>query len=217
MKNNELYQNVDNECIYEILHVSKNAAVLLKFPQETVKPIYAVVSKPYIINDMYISWRSCYNGYKSYSAALKKSEDINNMYNEKNTINIINYCGKQMDSCIAASMKEDFHYDLKSALEKLSEKCSKYEIALTCAVNTNDYDGRYSKENKEWAADFCRENGIDKESLKSKIVLCKTHPIIINGFTERLRANIANTPAEELNRISDKNELDLTQDTSIHR
>lgn len=217
MKSNELYQNVDNEYIYEILHFNNYAAVLVKFPQETSKPTYTVVSKPYIVNDMYISWRNCYDGYSSYAAARRKSEDINNMYNEKNTINTINFCGEQIDKAISGSMKEDYHYDLKSALSKVSETCSKYQIALTCAINIDDTDGRYNKENKEWAADFCKQNGIDKEALRSKSHHCRSHPIIINGFTERLRNDIANTPAQDLYRIPGDDELDLTQDMALHR
>jgi hypothetical protein len=89
-------------------------------------------------------------------------------------------CGKAIDNAIIASNYEQYRYDLKTAARDVLNEFGADRVAWVVASNVNryDYDGRLSKDNKEWAKGF--------ETPEPDIYL-QTHLTVLDGFVSRFR------------------------------
>ena len=96
-----------------------------------------------------------------------------------------NACREEMDKAISENfdgmhLKEGFEREL---MERYGRERVEYLLATT--VRENAWDGRYSRENREWA-----DSIPVSESESERIVCClRSHPAVIDGLIRRIRRN----------------------------
>ena len=94
-------------------------------------------------------------------------------------------CREEMDKAISENfdgmhLKEGFEREL---MERYGRERVEYILATT--VKENAWDGRYSRENREWA-----ESIPVSESESERIACClHSHPAVIDGLIRRIRRN----------------------------
>lgn len=118
-------------------------------------------------------------------------------------------CAAAIDAAISASNYEQYHYDLSAALKAVTKDFGLDRVAWVMAstVQHFDYDGRYSRANKEWARSF----PIPGE--KGVCPVFKNHPIVLDGFTDKVRQarlhELAQTVGayEKSHHMADRNRL----------
>ena len=94
-------------------------------------------------------------------------------------------CREEMDKAISENfdgmhLKEGFEQEL---MERYGRERVEYILATT--VKENAWDGRYSRENREWA-----ESILVSESESERIACClHSHPAVIDGLIRRIRRN----------------------------
>ena len=94
-------------------------------------------------------------------------------------------CREEMDKAISENfdgmhLKEGFEQEL---MERYGRERVEYILATT--VKENAWDGRYSRENREWA-----ESIPVSESESERIACClHSHPAVIDGLIRRIRRN----------------------------
>ena len=93
-------------------------------------------------------------------------------------------CARAIDKAIADFYKGEYIYDLKSAVQSVITEYGAERTKFVTAVHLrrSDFDGRFSKENKNWAKTL---NITHFEEFK--FIHMKTHSSILDGFTDRLR------------------------------
>ena len=96
-----------------------------------------------------------------------------------------NTCQEEMDKAISKNfdgmhLKEGFEREL---MERYGRERVEYILATT--VKENAWDGRYSRENREWA-----DSIPVSESESERIACClHSHPAVIDGLIRRIRRN----------------------------
>ena len=94
-------------------------------------------------------------------------------------------CREEMDKAISENfdgmhLKEDFEREL---MERYGRERVEYLLATT--VKENAWDGRYSRENREWA-----DSIPVSESESERLACClHSHPAVIDGLIRRIRRN----------------------------
>ena len=102
-------------------------------------------------------------------------------YNENRDRNA--YCAQAIDSEINASRFETNRYNLKLAVLSVIQEYGFVRVNAVLAHNLqkSGWDGRYSRTNKEWAAEITLPDGaFDYAYLKA-------HPILVEDFTKYTR------------------------------
>lgn len=94
------------------------------------------------------------------------------------------YCAQAIDTEINASCYKTNYYNLEHAAMSVIQE---YGFACVNAVlahnlQRHDFDGRYSRGNKEWAAGFKLSEGAFEYAYM------KSHPILLEDFTKHTRA-----------------------------
>lgn len=118
-------------------------------------------------------------------------------------------CAAAIDKAIAASHYEQYHYDLSAAFTDVTKGFGLDRVAWVMAstVQHFDYDGRYSRANKEWAQAFPIPNEI------GRCPVFQSHPIVLDGFTDKVRGarlhELAQTVGayEKRHHMADRNRL----------
>ena len=111
-----------------------------------------------------------------------------------------NTCREEMDKAISENfdgmhLKEGFEQEL---MERYGRERVEYLLATT--VKENAWDGRYSRENREWA-----DSIPVSESESERIACClHSHPAVIDGLIRRVRRN-------EHEKQQEKEEEDLAE------
>lgn len=92
-------------------------------------------------------------------------------------------CAAAIDKAIADSRHDHYYYKLPTALDTVTKEFGMERVAFVVAATVQhyDYDGRYSRANKEWAQGFTVPK--DRESL----ILLNTHPAVLDGFADKVR------------------------------
>lgn len=92
-------------------------------------------------------------------------------------------CAAAIDKAIAASNYEQYHYDLSAAFTDVTKEFGLDRVAWVMAATVQhfDYDGRYSRANKEWARTYPIPNE------RGRCPVFQSHPIVLDGFTDRVR------------------------------
>jgi len=108
------------------------------------------------------------------------------MYRQSNKLNA--ECAAAIDKAVRDSNYELYHYDLKTAAKTVIAEygAERVNLVLASVVQDQNYDGRYSRSNKEWAKTF--------EVPETKVYL-KTHPTIVDGLIDRFREVAAEKPS----------------------
>jgi hypothetical protein len=102
-------------------------------------------------------------------------------YHENRDLNA--YCAQAIDSEINASCFETYRYNLELAAMSVIQEYGFPRVNAVLAHNLqrHESDGRYSRDNKEWAAEFALPGGaFDYAYLKA-------HPILLEDFTNYTR------------------------------
>lgn len=118
-------------------------------------------------------------------------------------------CAAAIDSAISTSNYEQYRFDLSAALEAVTKDFGLDRIAWVMAATVQhfDYDGRYSRANKEWAHDFPIPNE------KGRCPVFQSHPVVLDGFTDKVRTarlhELAQTVGayEKRHHMADRNRL----------
>ncbi len=93
-------------------------------------------------------------------------------------------CAKMIDKAIQDSYNGDYRYDLKAAVNTVIAEygTERMNFVLANTLQDKDYDGRFSKSNKEWAKAF----DIPQDGQNYRFS-AQTHPAILDGFINRTR------------------------------
>lgn len=92
-------------------------------------------------------------------------------------------CATAIDKAIAESRYDQHFYKLPAALDTVSREFGLERVAWVVAATVQhyDYDGRFSRANKDWALHFPIPQ--DRESH----VVLNTHLTILDGFADKVR------------------------------
>lgn len=93
------------------------------------------------------------------------------------------YCAQAIDSEINASCYKTNYYNLELATMSVIQEhgFARVNAVLAHNLQRNDFDGRYSRGNKEWAAGFTLPEGAFEYAYM------KAHPILLEDFTKHTR------------------------------
>ena len=117
------------------------------------------------------------------TARYAREHGESEQYHRSHELN--NACREEMDKAISENfdgmrLKEGFEREL---MERYGRERVEYILATT--VKENAWDGRYSRENREWA-----ESIPVSESESERIACClHSHPAVIDGLIRRIRRN----------------------------
>ncbi|MDL2217898.1 DUF3849 domain-containing protein [Christensenellaceae bacterium OttesenSCG-928-M15] len=91
-------------------------------------------------------------------------------------------CRDAIDAAIRESRYDTHYYKLKDAAEQVIDTygAERVELIMAKIVQASDWDGRYSRQNKEWAKGFEIPQGM-------KDIYSDTHPCLLDGFLEKVR------------------------------
>ena len=90
-----------------------------------------------------------------------------------------------IDKAVSESNYDLYYYDLKTAVSAVISEHGEENVskALADYINRCNYDGRISRQNKEWAKGFeLQENNYPP--------VFHTHPAVLDGFINEARAQI---------------------------
>ena len=117
------------------------------------------------------------------TARYAREHGESEQYHRSHELN--NACREEMDKAISENfdgmrLKEGFEREL---MERYGRERVEYVLATT--VKENAWDGRYSRENREWA------DSIPVSESKSERIACclHSHPAVIDGLIRRIRLN----------------------------
>ena len=83
---------------------------------------------------------------------------------------------------------------VKEILEKYGRSRTLFVLAVT--VNEKDYDGRFSRSNKEWAKSFNIPEDRDSTFGNNRLpYVVNSHPAILDGFIAETRRELARKPS----------------------
>ena len=117
------------------------------------------------------------------TARYAREHGESEQYHRSHELN--NACREEMDKAISENfdgmrLKEGFEREL---MERYGRERVEYVLATT--VKENAWDGRYSRENREWA-----DSIPVSESESERIACClHSHPVVIDGLIRRIRRN----------------------------
>ena len=117
------------------------------------------------------------------TARYAREHGESEQYHRSHELN--NACREEMDKAISENfdgmrLKEGFEREL---MERYGRERVEYLLATT--VKENAWDGRYSRENREWA-----DSIPVSESESERIACClHSHPAVIDGLIRRIRLN----------------------------
>lgn len=92
-------------------------------------------------------------------------------------------CAQAIDNAIHASCYKANYYNLDIAAMRVLQEYGfqRVNAALACNIYNRLYDGRFSAGNKDWSADILMDQASFKQANLS------AHPILLDGFTNRVR------------------------------
>ena len=91
-------------------------------------------------------------------------------------------CRNAIDTAINESRYDTNFYKMKDAVKQVVDEYGSERVELLMAkiVQGADWDGRYSRQNKEWAKGF-------EIPASMKDIYSNTHPILLDGFLNKVR------------------------------
>ena len=123
---------------------------------------------------------------KVYMASLADARQNGELeaYRESQRLN--QACAISIKDAINDSHKGNYSYDLPSALKMITEEygTERVQVVLANTVEYKDFDGRFSRENREWA------KGIPIPQMAKEqraAFVCEAHPAILDGFINTAR------------------------------
>ena len=93
-------------------------------------------------------------------------------------------CAQAIDKAIDDCYKGDYIYDIKGAVQSAVNNFGLERVKFVTAIHlhNHEYDGRFSKTNKDWA------KAAEIPHIKEyKYIFMKSHSTVLDGFADRLR------------------------------
>jgi hypothetical protein len=122
---------------------------------------------------------------KVYIASLAEARENGELeaYRESDRLN--HACAESMKQAIYDSHSGNNHYDLPAALKSVTGEygTERVHVVLAHTVMNKDYDGRFSRENKEWA----KSVPLPQLTNQNPYYGCEAHPALLDGFINRVR------------------------------
>ena len=113
------------------------------------------------------------------------------LYRESGRLN--RECAKAINDAIQTNNYALYRYDLKAAVQTVVDEYG-FERMNWVLANTlwhYDYDGRFSRDNKEWAKGFAIP------SAEYNDFLITTHPAVLDGFIDQARMAVLKIEKED--------------------
>lgn len=119
-----------------------------------------------------------------YAADIARQNGELDQYRESNKLNVA--CAQAIDQAVRDNNYELFHYDLPAAAKGVLAEygAERVQWVLASTIQGNDWDGRFSHNNKEWAKGF----DIPERKIGGSVI--NTHPAILDGFVNNVRKAI---------------------------
>lgn len=117
-----------------------------------------------------------------YRESLTYARDQNELDKYHGDVNLNMECLNAIDTAIRESRYKTYHYSMKDAVQQVADTygAERVELIMAKVVQDADWDGRYSRQNKDWAKGFEIPKSMDK-------VYSNTHPVLLDGFLTKLR------------------------------
>lgn len=117
---------------------------------------------------------------KSYESAYGHGES--NAYVADRNLNA--ECCNAINTAINESRYDTHYYKMEDAAKQVVDEYGSERVELIMAkiVAGADWDGRYSRQNKDWAKGF-------EIPSTMKDIYSNTHPILLEGFLNKVREN----------------------------
>ena len=145
--------------------------------------------------------------YKGTLAQAMEERDVD-AYLDSRKLNID--CKKAIEEAIALNfdglhLKEDA---AKQVLEQFGEERMTFVMANT--LRELSYDGRFSKQNKDWAEHIEIPENINQGKNLNQDYVIESHPAVLDGFIDMARAEIR---MQKIEQALDEAEVTITADT----
>ena len=145
--------------------------------------------------------------YKGTLAQAMEERDVD-AYLDSRKLNID--CKKAIEEAIALNfdglhLKEDV---AKQVLEQFGEERMTFVMANT--LRELSYDGRFSKQNKDWAEHIEIPENINQGKNLNQDYVIESHPAVLDGFIDMARAEIR---MQKIEQALDEAEVTITADT----
>ena len=145
--------------------------------------------------------------YKGTLAQAMEERDLD-AYLDSRKLNID--CKKAIEEAIALNfdglhLKEDV---AKQVLEQFGEERMTFVMANT--LRELSYDGRFSKQNKDWAEHIEIPENINQGKNLNQDYVIESHPAVLDGFIDMARAEIR---MQKIEQALDEEEVTITADT----
>lgn len=116
-----------------------------------------------------------------FSADVARQNGELDLYRESNRLH--RSCAQAIDAAIHDSNYKLFHYDLTAAARSVISEygAGRVQWVLAHTVQSKEWDGRFSYDNKEWA------KGFDIPEIKFSGYAAEAHPAILDGFINQVR------------------------------
>jgi len=123
---------------------------------------------------------------KVYMASVAEARQSGELPAYRESLKLNRACAARIQEAINDSHTGNYHYDLPSALKAVTAEygMERIQVVLANTVEYKDHDGRFSRDNKEWAKSIPLPQ-LPKERLADFV--CEAHPAILDGFINRAR------------------------------
>jgi hypothetical protein len=127
-----------------------------------------------------------------YPYSFEETKDRFDVHYYLSSDGLNNECARSIDKVISESCYEMYHYNLDIAAMKVIHEYGfqRVNAVLKNHLRQHEYDGRYSRANKEWA----QRLGIMETAFKDTIM--NAHPTLIDDFTNHVRGLHEDVEAE---------------------
>ncbi len=117
-------------------------------------------------------------------------------------------CRDAIDAAISQSRYDTHFYKMKDAVKQVVDEYGSERVELIMAkiVQGADWDGRYSRQNKEWSKGF-------EIPQSMKDVYSNTHPCLLDGFLTKVREKPSVLEALKANTEKSRQQSEPKQDT----
>lgn len=135
-----------------------------------------------------------------YKSSLKYAKENGELEQYRESMNLCDECG----TLISRSIAEKFNNNYLDVKKVTAEAVGKYGferamLMLALRIDSLNYDGRFTADNKEWAQKFLADYPNAEEIRKTADrTLGTAHPVLLNAVTEELRSAFREMNKQEI-------------------
>ena len=126
---------------------------------------------------------------KVYMATVEEAREKGETQAWRDSWKLNQTCAIRMKDAINDSHEGNYRYDFPSALRAVTAEygAERVRVVLANSVEYKDYDGRFSRDNKQWAKSIPLPQ-MTKEHCSAFV--CEAHPAILDGFINTARKEL---------------------------